>query len=208
MPRPARHGPARWLRDGPTSVRPLRRRDGAFDVAGPVPHLATGRILVGALADGTAVAVPSVYAAHLEVGVEALRRASIVGQVRDLPWPLHGLTSALDGLPDHAPLPHAWLDTARTSGWRVAAPWQLDAGALGYGRWLPGDMVRGLERRDGGERHLPGTPNQALGALRWHGCHAEPAGERLDRVLLGWSAPLPGAPVVRAWSEDALPSWR
>jgi hypothetical protein len=204
--RPARHGPARWLADAPggDGQRPERRRDGSFDVAGPVPHLAGGRILVGRLPDGTSIAVPSVYVGHLGAAVEALRSVVLVGDARDLPWPLKGLAAGVGGLPDHAPVPHDWLDGPRRDGWRVAVPWQLDVGALGYGRWLPALVVARELRRIGDHRHLAGTPEHVLGALRWHGCRAESAHAALDDVLLGWSVELPNPPVHRAWSEDAL----
>lgn len=199
-----RHGPARWAGVGAGPNTPLRRRDGSFDVLGPVPHLAAGRILVGRLPDGTCIALPSVYASHLRVGVRALREVVVVGEARDLPWPLRGLAATLAALPDHAPVPHDWLDAPRADGWRVTAPWQLDAGALGYGRWLPARVTAlGLERH-GTLRHLRGSVEHVLGALRWHGCNAEHEQALLDEVLLGWTAGLPNAPVVTTWSEDAI----
>lgn len=203
MQRPPRHGPARRPdAHRPPGGRPVRRRDGTFAVAGPVAHLATGRVLVGCLPDGTCVAVPSVYVGHLTAGAEALAAATSAGEVRDLPWPLRGLAVHLEGLPDHAPLPHGWLDRPRDEGWRVAVPWQLDAGPLGYGRWLPADVVASGLRVVDGHRHLVEPPSVVLGTLRWHGCAAEEAGDALTRVLLGWTADLPGAPLLRRWSED------
>lgn len=202
MPSPPRHGPARRPGVVRPGGRPVRRRDGLFAVAGPVAHLATGRVLVGCLPDGTAVAVPSVYVGHLRAGVDALRNATNVGEARDLPWPLRGLAAHLDVLPDHAPLPHDWLDRPRRDGWRAAVPWQLDAGPLGYGRWLPADVVASGLRVADGLRHLVEPPAAVLGALRWHGCPAEEAGPALDEVLLGWTTDLPGRPVLRRWSED------
>lgn len=206
MRRPARHGPARWLQrpDGVARVDPVRRRDGAFAVTGPEPLLAGGRVLVDELPGGPTIALPSIYAAHLAAAVVSLRAVMVVGDARDLPWPLRDLSLGLGSLPDHAPVPHDWLDGPREAGWRVAAPWQMDVGALGYGRWLPAPLVSGGLARDEDHRHLLGRPQHVIDALHWHGVRAEPAGPGLLEDLLGWTAPLPNAPVVRTWSEDAL----
>lgn len=217
--RAGRHGPRRKLLadldlamgfglNDPATV-PSRGAYGEFEVACPVPALARGTVLVGDVAAGagSCVAVPSVYVAHLEGCLRRVLDAATAGDVRRLPWPFSPLTHAVDEavrrsddgwdvlgrLEDEHVLWHGWADAlVAREGFRVAAPWVRGAGALGYGRWLPADLVGVARVRDDGVRALDIDADRMVAALTWHGVPAARADDRLAAVLVGWTARLPG----------------
>ena len=217
--RAGRHGPRRkLLADLDTAIGfgihdpatpPSRGAFGEFEVTCAVPALARGTVLVGDVAAGAgaAVAVPSVYVSHLAGCLRRLLDATTAGDVRRLPWPFSALTAAVDAavrrgeegweplgrLEDDHALWDGWADVlVAREGFRVAAPWVRGAGPLGYGRWLPADLVEHPAVRDDGVRALALDADRLVAALTWHGVHAQRADDRLARVLVGWSARLPG----------------
>lgn len=191
---------------------PSRGAFGEFEVTCAVPALARGAVLVGDVAAGAgaSVAVPSVYVAHLEGCLRRVADARTAGDVRRLPWPYSPLTEAVDDAlrrdgpgweslgrldDDHALWP-GWADAlVGRLGFRIAAPWVGGSGAIGYGRWLPADLVDHAVVRDDGIRALGLDADHLVAALRWHGVQASRADDRLAAVLVGWTARLP-APVL------------
>ncbi len=199
------------------TVRPLRGAHGEFAVTGPVPALAQGSVLVGEVAAGagTSVALPSVYVAHLEGCLRRLSAATTAGDVRSMPWPFHPLAEAVDAavrrepdgwaelgrLDDDAPLWPGWADAiVSRRGFRVATPWVAGQGSLGYGRWLPTDLLDNLVVRDDGLRTLELDADRLSAALTWHGVQARRDDARLSAALVGWSSRLP-APIVSPWAS-------
>lgn len=217
--RSGRHGPRRQLlADLDAAIGfgvhdhaapPSRGAFGEFEVTCAVPALARGAVLVGDVAAGAgaAVAVPSVYVAHLEGCLRRVADARTAGDVRRLPWPYSPLTDAVDGalrrdgpgweslgrLEDDHRLWPGWADAlVGRRGFRIAAPWVVGSGAIGYGRWLPADLVDHAVVRDDGLRALELDADRTVAALRWHGVQASRADDRLAAVLVGWTARLPG----------------
>lgn len=217
--RAGRHGPRRkLLADLEAAIGfglhdpadpPSRGRYGEFEVMCAVPALARGTVIVGDVAAGAgaSVAVPSVYVAHLEGCLRRVVGARTAGDVRRLPWPFQPLTEAVDDahrrdddgiwaslgrLDDEHPLWSGWADAlVARRGFRVAAPWLCGVGAIGYGRWLPADLVEHARIRDDGIRALDLDADRVVAALTWHGVGASRADDRLGRVLVGWTARLP-----------------
>lgn len=220
--RAGRHGPRRLLlADLDTAIGfgihdpgalPSRGAFGEFEVTCAVPALTRGTVLVGDVAAGAGacVAAPSVYVAHLEGCLRRVVDAVTAGDVRRLPWPFTPLTGAIDAavrrdedgwealgrLEDDHPLWPGWADAlVAREGFRVAAPWVRGAGPLGYGRWLPSDLVHHARMRDDGVRAIDLDADRVVAALTWHGVPAARADDRLARVLVGWSARLPSPAV-------------
>lgn len=213
-----RHGPRRQLMadldaaigfgvHDPTAA-PSRGAFGEFEVTCAIPALARGSILVGDVAAGAGacVAVPSVYATHLEGCLRRVADARTAGDVRRFPWPYTPLTEAVDDalrrdgdqweplgrLEDDHPLWTGWADAlVARRGFRVAAPWVSGAGPIGYGRWLPADLVDHAVVRDDWVRALDVDADRFVAALKWHGVQASRADERLTAVLVGWTSRLP-----------------
>ena len=217
--RAGRHGPRRQLlADLDTAIGfgihdpaapPSRGARGEFEVTCAVPALARGTVLVGDVAAGAGacVAVPSVYVVHLEGCLRRLLEATTAADVRRLPWPFTPLTEAVDAavrrdgdgwealgrLEDDHELWEGWCDAlVARQGFRVVAPWVRGAGPLGYGRWLPADLVEHARMRDDGVRALALDADRMVAALTWHGVPASRADDRLAAVLVGWTARLPG----------------
>lgn len=190
------------------AAAPSRGTHGEFEVTCAIPALARGAIMVGDVAAGAgaSVAVPSVYVTHLEGCLRRVADARTAGDVRRFPWPYSPLTDAVDDalrrdgagwdplgrLEDDHPLWPGWADAlVARRGFRVAAPWVSGAGALGYGRWLPADLVERAVVRDDWVRALELDADHMVAALKWHGVQASRADGRLAAVLVGWTARLP-----------------
>jgi hypothetical protein len=224
--RAGRHGPRqRLLADLDTmsafgvvdpTVRPVRGAHGEFQLTGPIPAIVQGSVLVGEVAAGAgiSVALPSVFVAHLEGCVRRLQAATIAADVRSMPWPFHPLSDAVDAavrrepdgwvdlgrLDDDTPLWPGWADaTVARRGFRVAAPWVPGQGALGYGRWLPTDLLDNLLVRDDGLRVMELDADRLSAALTWHGVQARRDDARVAAALVGWSAGLP-ASCASSWA--------
>lgn len=220
--RAGRHGPRRQLLGDldaaigfgvhDHAAAPSRGAFGEFEVTCAVPALARGSIVVGDVAAGAGacVAVPSVYVTHLEGCLRRVADARTAGDVRRFPWPFTQLTEAVDDalrrtgdqweplgrLEDDHPLWPGWADAlVARRGFRVAAPWVPGAGAIGYGRWLPADLVEHAVVRDDWIRALDLDADRFAAALKWHGAQATRADDRLAAVLVGWTSTLP-APAV------------
>lgn len=234
-----RHGPRRQLlADLDAAIgfgvhdhagAPSRGAFGEFEVTCAIPALARGSILVGDVAAGAgaSVAVPSVYVTHLEGCLRRAADARTAGDVRRLPWPFSPLVEAVDDalrrdgdqweslgrLEDHHPLWTGWADAVvARRGFRVSVPWISGAGPLGYGRWLPSDLVEHAVVRDDWVRALELDADRMVAALRWHGLQATRADDRLTAVLVGWTARLPSpalsACVARPTEVVVLPEAR
>lgn len=218
-----RHGPRRQLlADLDAAIgfgvhdhaaAPSRGAFGEFEVTCAVPALARGSVLVGDVAAGAgaSVAVPSVYVTHLEGCLRRVADARTAGDVRRFPWPFTPLVDAVDEalrrdgdqweslgrLEDDHPLWPGWADAlVARRGFRVVAPWVNGAGPIGYGRWLPADLVDHAVVRDDWIRALELDADRMVAALRWHGAHASRADDRLAAVLVGWTARLPGPAIT------------
>lgn len=216
--RGGRHGPRRQLlADLDAAIgfgvhdpeaAPSRGAFGEFEVTCAIPALARGSVLVGDVAAGAGacVALPSVYVTHLEGCLRRVADARTAGDVRRFPWPYTPLVEAVDDalrrdgdgwerlgrLDDEHPLWPGWADAlVARRGFRVAAPWVVGSGAIGYGRWLPADLVDRAVVRDDGLRALDLDADRMVAALRWHGTQATRADERLAALLVGWTARLP-----------------
>jgi hypothetical protein len=203
------------------TVSPVRGAYGEFQLTGPVPALAQGSVLVGEVAAGagTSVALPSVFVAHLEGCLRRLQAATIAADVRSMPWPFHPLSDAVDAavrrepdgwadlgrLDDDAPLWPGWADaTVSRRGFRIAAPWSPGQGALGYGRWLPSDLLDNLLVRDDGLRVLELQADRLAAALTWHGVQTRRDDARVAAALVGWSATLPSPCVSQRATTPAV----
>lgn len=216
--RGGRHGPRRQLLADldaaigfgvhDHAVAPSRGAFGEFEVTCAIPALARGSVLVGDVAAGAGacVAVPSVYVTHLEGCLRRVAEATTAGDVRRFPWPFSPLVGAVDEalrrdedawedlgrLDDDQPLWPGWADAfVARRGFRVHAPWVQGAGAIGYGRWLPSDLVDHAVVRDDWIRALDLDADRMVAALRWHGVQASRADDRLSAVLVGWTSRLP-----------------
>lgn len=214
-----RHGPRRQLMADldaaigfgvhDHTAAPSRGSFGEFEVTCAIPALARGATMVGDVAAGAgaSVAVPSVYVTHLEGCLRRVADARTAGDVRRLPWPYTPLNDAVDDalrrdgsgweplgrLEDDHPLWPGWADAlVARRGFRVTTPWIGGAGALGYGRWLPADLVEHAIVRDDRIRALDLDADRMVAALKWHGVQAYRADDRLAAVLVGWTSRLPG----------------